>query len=66
MAQRGAMHRTVGAAVLVLTAPLALAACGGGDSDDAGGSGGAVTSLTVQDTFVTDSGKAYYGKLLVD
>ncbi|MFQ1004300.1 extracellular solute-binding protein [Modestobacter sp. SSW1-42] len=65
MAQRGAKNRTVGAAVLALTAPLALAACGGSDSDAAGGSGGGeVTSLTVQDTFVTDPGATYYGELL--
>ncbi|ROP34540.1 carbohydrate ABC transporter substrate-binding protein (CUT1 family) [Pseudokineococcus lusitanus] len=39
-----------------------LAACGGGD--DAGGDGGEVTSLVVQDTFVTDPGATFYGEQL--
>ena len=64
MARRGAAHRTVGAAALALTAPLALAACGGGSDSGSGGSGGEVTSITVQDTFVTDPGKTYFGELL--
>ncbi|WP_199720198.1 sugar ABC transporter substrate-binding protein [Pseudokineococcus lusitanus] len=59
----GARARRRGVAVAsVALLTTGLAACGGGD--DAGGDGGEVTSLVVQDTFVTDPGATFYGEQL--
>ncbi|WP_298803564.1 extracellular solute-binding protein [uncultured Pseudokineococcus sp.] len=72
MARRGAhahhpttraTGRSVAAAAAALLGAVGLAACGGGD-DAGSGDPADVTSITVQDTFVTDPGATFYGEQL--
>ncbi|MEJ5869085.1 sugar ABC transporter substrate-binding protein [Pseudokineococcus sp. 5B2Z-1] len=72
MARRGAhahhpttraTGRSVAAAAAALLGVVGLAACGGGD-DAGSGDPADVTSITVQDTFVTDPGATFYGEQL--